>query len=687
MGQGNETNFSEQIRHAWNCSFFLVECKAVFCYNGDKQKLSMALEELNDTLHSRDLHLDRVRKPTLFEPQGVQTDPTATSEFHKTETWEASEKKGAQVAFENRKVTEKKNGPRRRMIAMILGGIAFLLLVFGVAVKLHLVLFSADKILVTLRGADAVMSAESVTFTFEYTNNNLAGISGGKVIFEYPETFLPDAAPGLSIAPDRAEMTVGEIPSRSTGQVKISGKFYASRGDQAILSATLHLDSERSGKILEKQAQKEVSLTSLPLFFEIAAPVELASDQEVQYEIQYGNEGSNAFSGLEIRLEYPRGFAFTGADPSPSSGDATWLIGDLKSNSKAKIVVRGRLVGERDEQKLVHGAIGAIREDGRFVAYREHERRTRIAASPFIILQTVNKGVSPLAIDPGQRLSYEIAYKNEGNVGIRDAILTAEMGSPYIDWGTLQLSSGGAYVESSKTIFWKASDVPALSRIDPGQSGSVSFSVATYSDLKDRFPNVRDFSLWSVAKVDSPDIPTLNGGVTKVVASGTFTVKLNAAVATEFNGYYQDAVIPNSGPLPPVVGQETTYTLHFRAAGSLSNIENSRVSIMLPTGVRYTGKRSPESERMVFNERSNELVWDIGTLEPGKDRELVFQIAAVPNPNSVGQDITLVSKATFTGRDSFTDRELRLEKDKKTSNLPEDPFVQKAGYRVEANGG
>ena len=42
----------------------------------------MALEELNDTLHSRDLHLDRVRKPTLFEPQGVQTDPTAVAEFH-----------------------------------------------------------------------------------------------------------------------------------------------------------------------------------------------------------------------------------------------------------------------------------------------------------------------------------------------------------------------------------------------------------------------------------------------------------------------------------------------------------------------------------------------------------------------------------------------------------------------------
>lgn len=666
---------------------FLVEYEAVFCYNREKQKLSMALEELNETLHSRDIHLDRVRKPTPFEPQGVQTDPTEVSEFHQTETWEASAKKGAQVAFENRKITEKKKGPHRRMIAMILGGIAFLLLIFGVAVKLHLMFFSPDRILVTLRGSDMVTSAEPVTFTFEYTNNNLAGISGGKVFFEYPETFLPDAAPGLSIAPTRAELTVGEIPSRSTGQVKISGKFYASRGEQATVSATLHLDSGSSGKTLERQATKEVSLTSLPLFFEIAAPVELASDQDVQYEIQYGNEGTETFPGLQIKLEYPRGFTFTGADPAPSSGDATWLINDLKSRDQGKIIVRGRLVGERDEQKLIHGAIGAVREDGRFVAYREHERRTRIAASPFIILQTVNKGVSPLAADPGKRLSYEIAYKNEGNVGIRDAILTAEMGSPYIDWSTLQLSSGGAYVESSKTIFWKASDVPALSRIDPGQSGSVSFSVATYSDLKDRFPNVRDFSLWSVAKVDSPDIPTLNGGVTKVVASGTFTVKLNAVATTDFNGYYQDAVIPNSGPLPPVVGQETTYTLHFRAAGALSNIENSRVSIVLPTGIRYTGKRSPESEKITFNERSNELVWDIGTLEPGKDRELVFQIAATPFPGSVDQEITLVSKATFTGRDSFTGQELRLEKDKKTSNLPEDPFVQNTGYRVRANGG
>lgn len=647
----------------------------------------MALEELNDTLHSRDLHLERVRKPTLFEPQGVQTDPTAVSEFHQTETWEASAQKGAQVAFDTRKITEKKRGPRRKIIAMILGGIAFLLLVFGVAVKLHLMFFSADSILVTLRGSDTATSAEPVTFTFEYTNNNIAGISGGKVIFEYPETFLPDAAAGLSIAPTRAEMTVGEIPSRGTGQVKISGKFYASRGDQATLLATLHLDSGSSGKTLEKQAEKEVRLISLPLFFEIAAPTELASDQEVQYEIQYGNEGANTFSGLQIRLEYPRGFTFVDAEPRASSGDATWLINDFKSRDQGKIVVRGRLVGERDEQKLVHGGIGVVREDGRFVAYREHERRTRIAASPFIILQTVNGSASPLSVDPGQRLSYQIAYKNEGNVGIRDAILTAEMGSPYIDWSTLQLGSGGAYVESSKTIFWKASDVPALSRIDPGQSGSVSFSVATYSDLKDRFPNVREFSLWSVAKVDSPDIPALNGGVTKVVASGTFTVKLNAAVATDFKGYYQDTVFSNSGPMPPVVGQETTYTFHYSVASSLNNIENARVSILLPTGIRYTGKRSPESEKMVFNERSNELVWDIGTLEPGKNRELVFQVAAVPSPGSVDQEMTLVSKATFTGRDTFTGQELKLEKERKTSNLPEDPVVGSKGYKVQANGG
>lgn len=637
----------------------------------------MGLSELNEKLHSRDLHMDRVRKPSLFEPQGVEADPADVSEFHQTEAWKDPSTSPAEIA------SQKLSRKYRRTFALTLGGLALIALLIGVAVKLRLLYFSEANVAVTLTGTVAAASAEQATFVFRYTNNNWASLKNAAVVFEYPETFAPDPAASLLLSEGRAEAVLGEVPSRGTGEVRLSGKFYVTRDDQAVVKAALVYDAANGKSRIGRPAEGEVRLASLPLSFEVAAPLELASDQEVQYEIRYGNTGTASFKNLEIRLEYPRGFTFIGAEPGPSSGDALWSLGELKAESEGKIVVRGKLVGERDEQKLVHGGIGFVRGDGRFIAYKEHERRTRIAASPFIILQKVNGSTGPLLINPGEKLSYEISYKNDGSIGIRDAILTAEIDSPYIDWSTLQLNSKGAYVESTKAIFWKASDVPALARIDPSESGTISFAVSTYADLKERFPDAREISIRSIAKIDSPDIPALNGSTTKVVASRVLTAKLNAPLITDFSGYYQDTVFPNSGPISPIVGQETTYTFHYQATGFLNRIENARISFMLPTGIRYTSKMSPSTEKMTFNERSNELVWDIGTLEPGKGRELVFQIGATPYPGSVGQEVILVSKASFTGRDVFTGQELKLEKERKTSNLSEDASTQN-GYKVRA---
>ena len=193
--------------------------------------------------------------------------------------------------------------------------------------------------------------------------------------------------------------------------------------------------------------------------------------------------------------------------------------------------------------------------------------------------------------------------------------------------------------------------------------------VKTYRDLKTRFPGAHELQFQSVAKIDSPDIPALNG-VTKVVASSIFTVKFDTSVADDLRVSYQDGTFQDSGPLPPVAGQETTYTMHYKLTNTFNDVENGRVSISFPTGIRYTGKKIPDSEKMIFNERSNELIWDVGTLGAGTTRELAFQIGVTAEPGNTGQDIQLVSQAVFTGSDVFTGRDLKSEAGKKTNVLP-----------------
>lgn len=626
----------------------------------------MALDELNDQLHSRDFHVDRVRKPTMFEPQGALSE-VVPSELGQTESW-----RDPVVVSE---ALRKKRQPRKkywRALTFGIGGVVLMAVLLVVAYKINTSRFSEDNIKVTLSGVSDVTSAERVTFTFDYNNDNWVSLKNATIVFEYPESFHPDAAADLSVSQSRAEKKIGEIASHSQGKVAISGKFFGFRGEQVVLVGTLRYNPSTASSTFEKRARKDVRVASSPLFFEIVAPTELASGQEVQYEIHYGNNGEVDFPNLRVKMDYPDSFVFTDADPRPTDGDALWSVGTLSPHAEGKIVIRGRLTGERDQQKPVHGAIGFFQGDGSFATYSEHEKRTRIVASPFAISLSVNDAEQSGSIDAGGSLQYSIKYKNEGNVGIRDAILTVEIDSPYIDPSTIQFRGNirGAYNQASKAVFWKASDMAALSRIEPGQGGNVFFSVQTYADLRSRFPNAHELNFQTVAKIDSPDIPALNG-ITKVVASSIFTMKFNTSVTDIVSVAYQDGTFQDSGPIPPVVGQETTYTIHYKLVNTLNNVENGRVSISLPTGVRYTGKRSPESEKMVFNDRTNELTWDVGILGSGATRELAFQVGVSADPSDTTQAaIILIGRAVFTGKDTFTGKDVRLETNKKENGLP-----------------
>lgn len=649
----------------------------------------MGLTELNDRLHSRDAHLDRTRKADPFRPESA-ADPNTLSQFQKTETWgnESLPSKVELVIPEPVQAvisSDDRARKRRKTIAVVLGGIAALLLIGGILMKLRANIFSEENISLQFTGPADVAGAELVTFDLEYANMNWMGLEQATLIFEYPESFRPEPITGLDIKKSRAELAVGDVASQARVKTKLSGKFYGAKGDENKITVTLRYNPNNISSSFEKKAERSVRIVSSPIFFEIDAPFELTSDQEVEYDIRYGNPGDIPFSGLKVKLEYPAGFIYTEATPRPTSNKNVWDIGSLPPGTNGTITVRGRLSGSRDEQKLIEGGIGIFQGDGTFVAYGENQRKTKMVASPFSIRQSVNGALDGDA-NPGEPLRYDIEYRNDGNVGIRDAIVTVELDSPFLDLGTLQFENDnvkGAYSQARKSIIWKASDVPSLARVEPGQTGRLAFTVKTYPNPEQAVAGARNPVVRSIAKIDSPDIPSIVG-VTKVVASNTLTVKLNTVLTSDLKAYYADALIPNTGPIPPLVDQETTYTLHLILANSSNEIKDSRMSILLPSGIRYTGQTNAPGEKLAFNERTNELSWDMGAFAPGRTRQIVFQVGATPDASLVNKEISLVSKMVFSGQDVFTEKDLRLEKAGKTSSIPEDATVPDSAYRVRA---
>lgn len=638
----------------------------------------MSLEELNEKLYGRDVHLNRTEH-TPFDPGEGASDPNVQSQFQRTENWRASEKK---EAWSIRKLlfSDVSGGRRFKRRVIAFGILGALVIIGGLIFFLRAMIFSEERVQVTVSGPQSVASAEETTFMVTYTNDNWRKLENAMLVFSYPESFHPQDENGKEITRPVMEMPLNKITANAEGKIAITGKFYGFKGDVAYLKAALRYSPSGASTTFEKTAQLGVNIFSSPLSLEITAPLELASGQDVEYVVDYGNASDIKFPNMRVKLEYPEGFQFVGSEPRPSEGESVWYVGNLKGRANGKIKVRGVLTGTSGEQKRIRGTIGFFNDDGKFMAYAENERPTRVIASPFSIYQTVND-LTDITANQGEDLRYVIRYKNESRIGMRDVIVTAEINPEFLDMSRLILTNG-VYDAARKIIVWKASDVPSLGKIEPGAGGELSFSVPVLAEIQGA--NAQNLSIKSVVKIDSPDVPMVLGS-NKIIGSNTLVVKLNSLISLDTKVIYDDAVFPNAGPLPPKVGQETSYTFHLKIANSLNALKEARVSIIFPVSVRYTGKFSPENETVVFNERTNELVWELGVFDPTKSapRELVFQVAAIPSPNSVDKPLILINSTTLTAKDAFTDRDVRVEGGEEENFLRNEPSKKFVSGYVE----
>lgn len=635
----------------------------------------MSLEDLNKKLHGRELHLDRARPHTTYEP-GVSdsADAETASQFERGEEW----RKPVVDSRELIMISEEKQHRRRKM-AIVIGSIAGVILLGGIVFKVRSMMFDENRIGVNVTGPKEVASAESVTYSFTYDNNNLVSLNNASVIFSYPDSFHPDESGKLKVSGSRAEMPLGTIGRYAHGKITLSGKFYGSKGELAYLHYTLRYTPSNTSATFERSGQFGVNVASSSLAFEITAPLEMATGQDVEYVVDYANMSDVSFSNLRVKMDFPEGFRFVSAEPKVSEGETVWYIGNLAGNARGKITIRGVLVGMRDERKTVSGTIGFFQGDGNFVAYNANARQTKMIASPLSIYQTVN-GLTDVNVSPGDTLRYVIKYRNDGTLGLRDAIVTLELDSPYLDFSQLSIYKG-AYDQARKMFVWKASDIPELTRLDPSEEGELSFTIPV-KNVASLPTSEKNLSVRSRAVIDSPDVPTSIGS-NKIIASDTVYAKIGALVGIDLTAFYQDTALPNTGSIPPTVGQETTYTIHLKLSNSSNDLTNARALVSLPTGIRYTGKSLLGDEIATFNERTNEMSWEVGTLTSGeKKREILFQVGVTPVANQAGKSFLLTNGVIFTAKDSFTKQDVRVERGAKESFLPEDPTVGALGAQI-----
>lgn len=541
----------------------------------------------------------------------------------------------------------------------------------------------------TARGLDLVlevpeeiMSGAPFDLKINFSNN-----SGGILNDARMTIVLPEGAAffGSSASKTIENRQLGNIGQGSLVQEDFKIIMSVPEPADKIIKVTVNYAPASLGARFEKTAQAKISVRSSGVAIEMSAPSEVTSGEEFETAIVYRNISDADFSDLELKMEYPASFSFTGASLKPDSENNLWKLGDLRKNSEGKIIIKGNVTGSEKDTYEFKSKISQ-RAAGEDYLVSSGSVKTSVSASPLSLSINLN-GNSEYVAKAGEVLNYALSYANGTEIPLRNVLIKAKLSGEMFDFSTL--SAQGALRQGENTLIWNSSGVPNLEMLSPGNAGAANFSVKVRENFPIKRFSDKNYSLLVNAEIVSPTI--LPSTSASLLTKSRLENKVAGAIGIDAKAYFRDAEsgFLNSGVFPPKAGQPTQFTIHWILRSMAADVSGVEVRSILGNNVRMIGEaRSNSGSAPSYNPETNEVFWQVDKLQAnqgviGSPIEAVFQIEATPNASNIGAYLPLINATTIRATDVFTGQELINNDVGITTALPDDATVSGQGGMVQ----
>jgi hypothetical protein len=520
--------------------------------------------------------------------------------------------------------------------------------------------FSKADIKLEIIGPKEASLLEEVEYLVRLKNDSQFALDNPQLIFIAPENSVKDGKIFETQVVEGEELGIAIYP----GQEKVfSFKIQLLGKDSEAKIAKVNFSYQPRN--LKARYQSETSFTTIlksnQITFDFDLSPRIPAGQDFTFKINYFSNLEIPLSDLRCQIEYPLGFTFISATPQ-SLDNNEWVIPVLNKSQGGRIEIKGKISGEIGEAKIFKARLGMVK-DGKFILLKEISKGIEIIKPLIYLRQEINGNPEYVAI-PGDWLHYEIYFKNIGDSDLNNLTLFVKLEGEAFDLSTIK-SELGIFHPSDNTIVFEGKNVPKLQYLLPMEEGKVDFWVKVKEDLG----NVKD--------------PVLVNKVFLGEIKQEFLTKISTKLEIVQKGYYFDEIFGNTGPLPPTVGQKTTYTILWQVKNYYSDVKDVKVRAKLPEGIELTGKIFPEEEKakFAFDSNSREIVWSVGDVERGSGilklgKTIAFQISLIPNESMKGKSPEIISEALIEGFDAWTGSKVENKTSALTTALPDDQNIK-----------
>jgi len=558
--------------------------------------------------------------------------------------------------------------------------------------------FSDKKVRVSIAVPDQIGSGDEISIEMNSENDNSVDLVGAKLEIHFPENFiLKSSDKTLDQSGGAYFWDIGNIPAHGAKKIRIYGKVIGKMGEDKNFQGTLKYKPSNFNYTFDADGTKTTKISSVPIELDLNFPQSVKDSDEGEFVFSYKNKSNRDFGKVRLEIEFPDGFIFSEGDSgiTKKSGEGNFftLEGDNFSKGTGRVAKIKGMLQSKNDKETIKAKVYILEENNEMVDYVDGEKDVQVEKPEILISQTVN-GYPDYVANKNEVLQYKIDFKNQSGKELRGLSLKSALDGNF-DLASIKADKGTV---NGNEIIWSALNVPELATLPAEGEASVTFNV----NVKDIFPITKDADKNFILK-NSVSISSFNGdgnstSVENVITRNDMETKVKSFLFMDIKGYFNDdGRIQNGGALPPRVGQQTYYTIHWSVRNLFNDIENVRVTSVLPKGVKWTGKyidsngktvtdagavdassaqnagaqntatdqngnQTPPKiteEKVFYDQATNEVVWEIPNMKANDGiltsaKEIVFQIEIDPQDENAGKTMDLMNNTIVSGNDIFT---------------------------------
>ncbi|NQV12680.1 MAG: DUF11 domain-containing protein [Parcubacteria group bacterium] len=540
--------------------------------------------------------------------------------------------------------------------------------------------FTGDNVEFALTGSAEIGVGEMATYTITYTNNEKVTLEDVEVSLIYPEGFSFSVASQSASNFGDNKWEIGTLDVGQSGSLSIKGNLFGSIGSTVTCAAGLTYRPTNVNSTFSNHVQADSKISGLDISLEAKVPDSVQKESEFEFPIIVRNTTQADIANVRVKVTWPNNFELVSAAPTPKVSD-TWDLTKLEAGGSKEIKIKGKMTGEVGSTEKIKVQAGLFDEQDSFYLQQEKENDIKMVDISGELKLLVNNKEN-LNANPGDSLDIILSYKNTGTESLRNARVVLEFNdADLFDSESIEVSRG---TYKNEQVTWDAGGVEELADVGPERAGAVALKAKLVSTLSVKELTDKNFSLQITPKL----ISTRAGEADVEIPGNNVEVKINSEITLGAEARYHDFAGKKigSGPLPPQVGEKTTYRVYLSLGNRTNEVSSGRVEINLGKIAKWTNVKNVSVGDLKYE--GGKVIWDVGRIpaNTGQFTENIkadFAVEITPRAADVGKTVELVKDASFSGSDEFTSSKLTKESESLDTELESDFMAQGKGKVVE----